>query len=57
MYFIVGLQKSDGYTKIWVIVERFSRMPQLEPLRTEEPIKQLALTLVKEIWRLHGLPE
>jgi len=57
MDFIVGLPKSDGYTKIWVIVDRFSKMAHFIPLRTEEHIKELALTFVKEIWRLHGLPE
>jgi len=57
MDFIVGLPKSDGYTKIWVIVDRFSKMAHLIPLRTEEHIKELALTFVKEIWRLHGLNE
>jgi len=57
MDFNVGLPKSDGYTKIWVIVKRFSKMAHFIPLRTEEPIKELAFTFVKEIWRLHGLPE
>jgi len=57
MDFIVRLPKSDGYTKIWVIVDRFSRMAHFIPLRTEEHIKELALTFVNEIWRLHGLPE
>jgi len=55
--FIVGLPKSDRYTKIWVIVERFSKIAHFIPLRTEEHIKELALTFVKEIWHLHGLPE
>jgi len=57
MDFIVGLPKSDGYRKIWVIVDRLSKMAHFIPLRTEEHIKELALTFVKEIWRLHGLPE
>jgi len=57
MDFIVGLPKPDRYTKIWVIVDRFSKMAHFIPLRTEEHIKELALTFVKEIWRLHGLPE
>ena len=57
MDFIVGLPKSEGYMKIWVIVDRFSKMAHFIPLRTEEHIKELALTFVKEIWRLHGLPE
>jgi len=57
MDFIVGLPKSEGYRKIWVIVDRFSKMAHFIPLKTEEHIKKLALTFVKEIWRLHGLPE
>jgi len=57
MDFIVGLPKSDGYTKMWVIVDSFSKMALFIPLRTEEHIKELALMFVKEIWCLHGLPE
>jgi len=57
MDFIVGLPKSDRYTKIWVIEDRFSKMAHFIPLRTEEHMKELALTFVKEISRLHGLPE
>ena len=57
MDFIVGLPKSEGYTKIWVIVDRFSKMAHFIPLRTEEHMEELALILLKEIWRLHGLPE
>ena len=57
MDFIVSLPLSQGYTKIWVIVDRFSKMAHFIPLKTEEHIKELALTFVKEIWRLHALPE
>jgi len=57
MDFIVGLPKSEGYTKTWVIVDRFSKMGHFIPLQSEEHIKKLALTFVKEIWRLHRLPE
>jgi len=57
MDFIMGLPKSDGYTKIWVIVDRFSKRAHFIPLRTEEHIKELASTFVKGIWRLQGLPE
>jgi len=32
-------------------------MAHFIPVRTDEHIKELALTFVKEIWRLHGLPE
>jgi len=57
MDFIVGLPKSEGYTKIWVIVDRFSKMAHFMPLKTEEHIKELALIFLKEIWPLHELPE
>jgi len=57
MDFIVGLPKSEGYTKIWLIVDRFSKMTHFVPLKTEEHIKELALIFLKEIWHLHGLPE
>jgi len=54
---ILGLPKSEGYTKRCVIVDRFSKMAHCIPLKTEEHIKELALIFLKEIWRLHGLPE
>ena len=57
MDFIVGLPKLEEYTKIWVMVDRFSKMAHFIPLRTEEHIKELALTFLEEIWRLYGLPE
>jgi len=57
MDFIVGLPKAEGYTRICVIVDRFSKKAHFIPLKTEENIKELALTFVKEIWRLNGLPE
>ena len=54
---VVGLPKSDRYTKICVIVDRFSKMAHFILLRTEELIKELALTFVKETWCVHGLSE
>jgi len=55
--FIVGLLKSEVYTRIWVIVDRFSKMAPFIPLNTEEDNKELALRFVKDGWHLHGLPE
>jgi len=57
MDFIVGLPKSEEYMKIWVIVDRFSKMAHFIPLTTEEHIKELALIFLKDIWRLNSLPE
>ena len=57
MDFIIGLPESTGYTKIWVVLDRFSKMAHVIPLATEVPIEQLALMFQKKIWCFHGLPE
>jgi hypothetical protein len=56
MDFIVGLPVSEGHTKIWVIVDRFSKMAHFIPLSTDTPIKEIANIFLREVWRLHGLP-
>ena len=56
-HFIVVLPKSEGYTKIWVIVDRFSKMGNLLPWKTEAHIKEVALMLVKDIGHGYALPE
>ena len=56
MDFIVGLPESSGHTKIWVVVDRFSKMAHFIPLSTDTPIKEIANIFLREIWRLHGLP-
>ena len=56
MDFIVGLPESSGHTKIWVVVDRFSKMAHFIPLSTDTPMKEIANIFLREIWRLHGLP-
>jgi hypothetical protein len=65
MDFITALLESDGYTQIWVIVDRLTKMAHFIPLRTgegsnegstESPVKDLAKVFAKEVWRLHDLP-
>ena len=56
MDFIVGLPESSGHTKIWVVVDRFSKMAHFIPLSTDTPIKEIANIFLREVWRLHGLP-
>jgi hypothetical protein len=56
MDFIVALPESNGHTKIWVIVDRFTKMAHFLPLSTDTPIMDLANLYLKEVWRLHGLP-
>ena len=58
MDFITGLPESNGYTQIWVVVDRLTKMAHFIPMVTGEksPAKDLAITFAREIWRLHGLP-
>ena len=42
--------------RIWVIIDRFSKMAHFIPLK-KTTAKTLADEFVKEIWRLHGLPQ
>ena len=56
MDFIVELPESKGFNKIWVIVDRFSKMAHFIPLK-KTTARELSVGFVKEIWRLHGLPK
>jgi hypothetical protein len=56
MDFIVDLPPSEGYTSIWVIVDRYSKMAHFIPLKTPTGAEELAKIFVKEIFRVHGLP-
>ena len=57
MDFITQLPKSDGCSTVWVIVDHFTNMAYFVPikdgLKTAEGCANLVL---KNIWRLHGLP-
>ena len=58
MDFIVGLPESNGFTQIWVVIDRLTKMGHFIPMTTGEksPAQDLAKTFAREIWRLHGLP-
>ena len=58
MDFITGLPESNGFTQIWVVVDRLTKMAHFIPMVTgkESPARDLALTFAREVWRLHGLP-
>ena len=58
MDFITGLPPSQGFDKIWVIVDLFTKMAHFIPLKSGavEPGVELATTFARDIWRLHGLP-
>ena len=57
MDFITQLLKSDGYSTVWVIVDRFTKMahfiPILDGQKTAEGCAKLFLA---NVWKLHGLP-
>src|SRR6266566_4997033 len=54
---LVGLPESDGNTKIWVIVDRFSKMAHCIPLPTVNKTEEMAEIFLNQIWKLHGLPD
>jgi len=42
MDFITGLPESSGFTPVWVIIDRFTKMAHFIPLKTEATIEELA---------------
>jgi len=52
------LPVSEGFDKIWVIVDRLTKMAHFIPLKSgnQSPVTELAKSFAKEVWRLHGLP-
>uniref|UniRef100_A0A8C5P854 Gypsy retrotransposon integrase-like protein 1 n=1 Tax=Leptobrachium leishanense TaxID=445787 RepID=A0A8C5P854_9ANUR len=56
MDFIVDLPPSEGHTVILTIVDRFTKMVHLVPLKKLPTSKGLANIFAKEVFRLHGLP-
>lgn len=55
MDWIIELPESKGYTQIWVIVDRLTKMAHLVPLPTNTKATKLARIFVKEVWKNHGL--
>nr|GEX17340.1 putative mitochondrial protein [Tanacetum cinerariifolium] len=57
MDFIDGLPKSDGYTVIMVVVDRLSKYAHFIPMRHPYAAITVAAAFLREIIRLHGIPE
>ena len=57
MDFIEALPRSEGFDTIWVIVDRLSKYGHFVPLKHPFNACGLAHLFVKEIIRLHGIPQ
>jgi hypothetical protein len=55
--FIVALLELEGHTQIMVVVDRFSKMAHFIALTEKATAKDAAQAFLKEVWKLHGLPE
>lgn len=56
MDFVEGLPKSEGYTTILVVVDRFSKYAHFFPLKHPFSAQQVAQVIVDNICKLHGMP-
>ncbi|KAJ8007704.1 hypothetical protein DPEC_G00096930 [Dallia pectoralis] len=54
--FVTGLPKSEGNTVILTVVDRFSKLTHFVPLPKLPSARETADLLVKEVFRIHGLP-
>ncbi|OJT01681.1 Transposon Ty3-I Gag-Pol polyprotein [Trametes pubescens] len=57
MDFVGSFPSSHGYDYIWVIVCRLTSMVHLIPVNTTNMADELAMIYLREVVRLHGLPE
>jgi hypothetical protein len=57
MDFIGPFPTSKGYDYLWVIICRLTSMVHLIPVNTTVKASELALLYIKEVVRLHGLPD
>lgn len=56
MDFFTGLASTVGNTVILTVVDRFSKMVHLLPLKKLPFAKELGDMMVREVFRLHGVP-
>jgi len=55
--FITELPILDGCDQLWVIIDRFTKIAHLLPLRREEKtVADLAVIFAREVWKYQGLP-
>jgi len=57
MDFIGPFPEIDGYNYLWVVICRMINMVHLIPVNTKTTASQLSWIYLKEVIRLHGLPD
>lgn len=57
MDFIMPLPKSKGFTGILVVVDRLTKMAHFIAVKKEITALEMAETLMKNVFKLHGLPD
>ena len=57
MDFVVGLPATQkGHNRVWVIVDRLTKMAQFLPFNAKWSVAKLVRYYVREVVRLHGVP-
>lgn len=56
MDFIIGLPLSNGYTVIFVVIDRLSKYCHFAPLRADYTSSKVAETFMQHFVKLHGIP-
>ena len=58
MDFVIRLSRtSQGLDTVWVVVDRQTKSAHFLPIRINYSIKRLAQIYIREIVKLHGVPE
>ncbi|KAJ2974623.1 hypothetical protein NUW54_g11865 [Trametes sanguinea] len=57
MDFVEPFPLSSGYDYLWVVVCRLTSMAHLIPVRTTDTAADLVMVYLREVVRLHGLPD
>nr|KYP63363.1 Retrotransposable element Tf2 [Cajanus cajan] len=57
MDFIVGLLSSKGFTAIFVVVDRLTKIAHFMPLKTGFTAKIVATVFLDYVVKLHGFPQ
>ena len=54
---LTDLRNSDGYDTILIVIDRLTKMSHFTPRRNDLDARQFATFFLKEIIRLHGIPD